>query len=41
MEEDIYALAELKEGQTIKIHGITYKLVDGNFVNEAEYKKTM
>jgi hypothetical protein len=41
IEQDIYSLAELKEGQTIKIHGITYKLVDGNFVDEAGYKKTM
>ena len=32
MEEDIYNLAEIKEGETIKIHGVTYKLVKGEFV---------
>jgi hypothetical protein len=32
MEEDIYNLAELKEGEMIKIHGVTYKLVKGEFV---------
>jgi hypothetical protein len=40
MEEDIYTLSELKEGETIRIHGITYKLVDGNFV-ETGYKRTL
>jgi hypothetical protein len=32
MEEDIYNLSEIKEGGTIKIHGVTYKLVKGEFV---------
>jgi hypothetical protein len=32
IEEDIYNLAELKEGETITIHGILYKLVKGEFV---------
>jgi hypothetical protein len=40
MEEDIYTLSELKEGETIRIHGITYKLVEGNFI-EAGYKRTL
>ena len=31
MEEDIYNLSELKEGQTIKIHGEIYKLMKGEF----------
>ena len=35
MEEDIYNLAELKEGESIKIHGINYKLVKGEFVDMA------
>jgi len=26
IEEDIYSLSQLKEGETIKIHGATYKL---------------
>jgi hypothetical protein len=38
IEEDIYTLSELKEGETIKIHGVTYKLIGGNFVDVAEYK---
>lgn len=33
IEEDIYSLSLLKEGETIKIHGATYKLVEGNFVD--------
>ena len=33
IEEDIYTLSELKEGETIKIHGFTYKLLEGNFIN--------
>jgi len=33
IEEDIYTLSELKEGETIRIHGVTYKLVGGNFVD--------
>lgn len=33
IEEDIYTLSELREGQTIKIHGITYKLIGGNFTD--------
>jgi hypothetical protein len=33
MEEDIYTLSELKEGETIKIHGVTYKLIEGNFID--------
>ena len=33
IEEDIYSLSLLKEGETIKIHGGTYKLIKGNFVD--------
>ncbi|GGB15416.1 hypothetical protein [Puia dinghuensis] len=33
IEEDIYRLSELKEGETIKIHGLIYRLTDGNFVD--------
>jgi hypothetical protein len=33
IEEDIYSLSLLKEGETIKIHGVTYKLINGNFVD--------
>jgi carbonic anhydrase len=33
MEEDIYTLSRLKEGETIKIHGIMYKLIEGRFVD--------
>lgn len=33
IEEDIYNLSELKEGETIKIHGSNYKLIEGNFIN--------
>jgi hypothetical protein len=33
IEEDIYSLSLLKEGETIKIHGTTYKLIDGNFID--------
>ncbi|AEW00156.1 hypothetical protein A4D02_28515 [Niastella koreensis] len=33
IEEDIYSLSLLKEGETIKIHGVTYKLIEGNFVD--------
>jgi hypothetical protein len=33
IEEDIYTLSELKEGERIKIHGITYQLVKGDFVD--------
>ena len=35
IEEDIYTLSELKEGETIKIHGLTYKLLEGNFIDVA------
>jgi len=35
MEEDIYNLSELKEGESIKIHGVNYKLVKGEFVDMA------
>jgi len=35
IEEDIYNLAEIKEGETIKIHGVKYKLVKGEFVPAA------
>ena len=28
-------LAEIKEGETIKIHGVKYKLVKGEFVSAA------
>ena len=31
IEEDIYNLSELKEGETIKIHGVVYKLIKGEF----------
>jgi len=31
IEEDIYNLSELKEGETIKIHGVIYKLIKGEF----------
>ncbi|OQP56453.1 hypothetical protein [Niastella populi] len=33
IEEDIYSISLLKEGETIKIHGVTYKLIEGNFVD--------
>ncbi len=33
IEEDIYNLAELKEGETIKIHGRVYRLIKGEFVD--------
>lgn len=33
MEEDITNLAELKEGESIIIHGRTYKLIKGEFVD--------
>jgi hypothetical protein len=33
MEEDINNLAELKEGESIIIHGRTYKLIKGEFVD--------
>jgi hypothetical protein len=33
IEEDIYSLSLLKEGETIKIHGATYKLIDGSFID--------
>jgi hypothetical protein len=33
IEEDIYSLSLLKEGETIKIHGGTYKLIKGKFVD--------
>jgi hypothetical protein len=33
IEEDIYNLSELKEGETIKIHGVNYKLIKGEFVD--------
>lgn len=33
IEEDIYTLSELREGETIKIHRITYKLIEGNFTD--------
>ena len=33
IEEDIYNLSELKEGESIKIHGRVYKLVKGEFVD--------
>ncbi len=33
IEEDIYSLSELKEGGTIKIHGLTYQLLEGNFID--------
>ena len=32
IEEDIYNLSEMKEGETIKIHGEVYKLIKGEFV---------
>jgi hypothetical protein len=41
MEEDIYTLSALKEGETIKIHGVMYKLVGGNFVDVSGLKKTL
>jgi hypothetical protein len=41
MEEDIYTLSALKEGETIKIHGVIYKLVDGNFVDVSGFKKAL
>ncbi len=33
IEEDIYSLSELKEGETIRIHGSMYKLVGGEFID--------
>ena len=36
IEEDIYNLSELKEGETITIHGMIYKLVKGEFVTGKE-----
>jgi hypothetical protein len=33
IEEDIYNLSKLKEGETLTIHGQTYKLVGGEFVD--------
>lgn len=35
IEEDIYNLSELKEGEMIKIHGVNYKLIKGEFVDMA------
>lgn len=32
MEEDIYQLSELRNGESIKIHGRIYKLIDGEFI---------
>lgn len=33
IEEDIYNLSELKEGESIKIHGTDYKLIKGEFAD--------
>jgi hypothetical protein len=35
------ALSALKEGETIKIHGVMYKLVGGNFVDVSGLRKTL
>ena len=32
IEEDIYNLSEMKEGETVKIHGSVYRLIKGDFV---------
>lgn len=36
IEEDIYNLSEIKEGETIKINGVIYKLIKGEFVDLTE-----
>ena len=33
IEEDIYSLSEMKEGETIKINDVIYKLIKGEFVD--------
>jgi len=32
IEEDIYTLSEVKEGESIKIRGINYTLIKGEFI---------